>query len=78
MPTPECAQIIRRLPDYVEGSATAARCAEIERHLEQCTDCRVLLAALRRNERDEHAEPLPAAIPDRLYRAPGSSASLRF
>lgn len=78
MPTPECAQVIQRLPDYVEGNASAARCAEIEYHLEGCADCRVLLAALRQSAHDEHTGPLLAAIPDRLYRAPGLGSSPRF
>jgi len=78
MLTPECAQVIPRLPDYLDGDASAARCAEIEHHLESCADCRVLLAALRQTARHDHNEPLLAAVPDRLYRAPGASSSLRF
>jgi anti-sigma factor RsiW len=78
MPTPECAQIIHRLPDYVEGDASAARCAEVEYHLEGCADCRVLLAALRQNVHDQHAEPRLTAIPDRQYRTPGLGSPLRF
>ncbi len=78
MSNPECAQVIPRLPDYLDGDASAARCAEIEHHLETCTDCRVLLAALRQTARHDHAEPMPAAVPDRLYRAPGPNSSLRF
>jgi len=78
MSTPECALVIPRLPDYLDGDASAARCAEIEHHLETCADCRVLLTALRQTARHDHAEPLLAAIPDRLYCASGPTSSLRF
>jgi predicted anti-sigma-YlaC factor YlaD len=73
LPTLDCAHVIRRLPDYVEGDASAARCAEIEQHLESCAKCRLLLVTLRQANRQQFAAVQPAAL-DRPYRSTGLSS----
>jgi len=78
MSSPECSQVIRRLPDYVDGDASAASCAAIEHHLEHCANCCVLLAALRQTAHHDQTDLQTVTPPDRPYRAPGPGLSLRF
>jgi hypothetical protein len=58
--------------DYVDGALDAARRAEVERHLEQCPECRELVADLAEIRRLaaalEHRQP-PARAWNRLERA---------
>jgi predicted anti-sigma-YlaC factor YlaD len=37
-----CDELARRLADYSDGAADSALCAEIERHLRECTGCEAL------------------------------------
>jgi predicted anti-sigma-YlaC factor YlaD len=46
--TPECQARLAQLGDYVDGELEAALCAEIEQHLIDCDDCRVLIDATRK------------------------------
>lgn len=73
LPALDCSHVIRRLPDYVEGDASAARCAEIEQHLESCPKCRRLLVTLHQASRQQAAAVQPAAL-DRPYRSTGLSS----
>lgn len=34
-----CDELLQKLTDYSEGATDQALCAEIERHLADCTDC---------------------------------------
>lgn len=34
-----CEDLLKRLTDYSDGAADATLCAEIERHLSECTGC---------------------------------------
>ena len=43
-----CRDLLGSLSDYVDGLADAALCAEIERHLEGCDNCRVVVDTLGR------------------------------
>jgi len=37
-----CDELRRRFTDYADGATDADLCAEIERHLESCSDCQGL------------------------------------
>ena len=35
----KCEQLLQRLTEYADGALDGAVCAEIERHLDSCTEC---------------------------------------
>lgn len=43
-----CQHLLADLSDYIDGEAAAAVCAEIERHLADCADCRAVVDTLRK------------------------------
>jgi len=69
-----CAEIDELICDYVDGTLTAARKAEVERHLEECPACAELAkdsaAAVQFMERAADVEPPPELITRILYDAP--------
>ena len=68
----QCRHLLDELSDYLEGTAPAEMCAEIERHLAGCGDCRVVVDTLRRTIALYHVLPspeLPAAARERLYKS---------
>jgi len=69
----ECRHLLGALSDYVDGEAEAAICAEIERHLAECENCRVVVDTLKKTVylyHDTVAEPseIPAEVRQRLYK----------
>ena len=69
-----CAELEQLICDYVDGTLTAARKAEVERHLEECPACAELArdsaAAVSFMERAADVEPPPELITRILYDAP--------
>jgi anti-sigma factor RsiW len=58
------------LSDYLDGELDEQFCIEIERHLADCGDCRVLVDTLRRTVllyREHGHESLPTDVRERLY-----------
>lgn len=43
-----CQRLLDELDAYLDGSVAVGACAEIERHLAQCENCRVAVATLRK------------------------------
>ena len=67
-----CRHLLDDLSDFVTGEAAAAVCAEVERHLADCENCRVVVDTLRRTIQLYHDLPqpgLPAGARERLYRS---------
>jgi anti-sigma factor RsiW len=67
----ECRELLGGLSDYVDGTADAALCAEIERHLAGCENCRVVVDTLGRTVSLYQALPeeqVPAGVSERLLR----------
>jgi anti-sigma factor RsiW len=68
----ECRHLLGELSEYLDGEASAEFCAEIERHLADCEDCRIVVDTLRKTVllyRDLPQPGLPAGARERLYRA---------
>jgi anti-sigma factor RsiW len=68
----DCAHLLDELDDFLDEQASADLCAEIERHMAQCGDCRVVVDTLRRTIRLYRALPqpgFPAEARERLYRS---------
>jgi len=67
-----CRGLIRELSNYLDGELDAGLKAELERHLEHCDDCRMVVDTTRKTIHVFcHTEPIP--LPDevrtRLQRA---------
>ena len=71
--TPECQALLAQLGDYIDGDLEQSLCAEIEQHLADCDDCRVLVDTTRktvvlyRQHSQQSPVELPADITSRLW-----------
>ena len=67
-----CKALLGSLSDYVDGSLSDELCREIDRHLSECQDCRIVVDTLHRtvslyHKSAEDAE-VPGAVRERLFR----------
>lgn len=66
-----CHHLIETLSDYVDGELAPELCAELERHLSECDNCRIVVNTLKKTidlYRTPSAEDmLPDDIRQRLY-----------
>ncbi|MBN1284267.1 MAG: zf-HC2 domain-containing protein [Anaerolineae bacterium] len=68
----ECRRLLDGLSLYLDGEAEAALCAEIEAHMAECENCRIVVDTLRKTVllyREESPAPLPSDVRRRLYAA---------
>jgi predicted anti-sigma-YlaC factor YlaD len=59
-----CRDLLNSLSDYVDGSLQEELCAEIERHMSHCEDCRIVIDTLRKTVSLYRATPVPPPVPD--------------
>ncbi len=72
MATAQCQHLLENMSFYLDGEASAELCAEIERHLDDCTDCRVVVDTLRKTIALYQELPQPELPPEarlRLYKS---------
>ena len=72
MATAQCQHLLENISVYLDGVASAELCAEIERHFDGCTDCRVVVDTLRKTIALYHELPQPELSPEarlRLYKS---------
>jgi anti-sigma factor RsiW len=65
-----CRDLCPQLSEYLDGTASQALCAEIERHVAGCDNCRIVLDTLRRTVALYRGLPqpeLPEGFRERLY-----------
>lgn len=66
-----CRELLGSLSDFVDGLLEEALCAEIERHMADCTDCRIVVDTLRKTislyRTAPASEKLPYDVRRRLY-----------
>jgi len=66
-----CKHLLSSLSDYVDGELADNLCSEIERHMADCENCRVVVDTLRKTIYLVHATAEPATVPEdvrqRLY-----------
>ena len=65
----KCPDYINGLNDYIDGEIDPELCAEIERHLGQCENCRIMVDTLRQTVtlcREGQRERLPEALEAKL------------
>lgn len=69
--TPQCKQLLGSLSEYIDGELQSELCAEIEEHLKDCDNCRIVVNTLRKTVElyEQTADPagLPDAVRERLF-----------
>jgi len=67
-----CHDLIETLSDYVDGSLSPMLCEELERHLRECPNCRIVVNTLRKTielyQKEARQETLPNDVRERLFR----------
>lgn len=74
MNSDRCKYLLGQLSDYVDGELGQAVCEEIERHLADCGNCRVVVDTLRKTVmlyQWRGNDPLPGDVEERLYQVLG-------
>lgn len=66
-----CQELLSSLSDYVDGDLNPELCAELERHLQGCERCRVVVDTLKKTVelyQETSAEvAVPTAVRERLF-----------
>jgi anti-sigma factor RsiW len=66
-----CRHLLNSLSDYVDGQLGENLCEELEQHLADCENCRIVVDTLRKTVYLYHETAAPATIPpdvrERLY-----------
>ncbi len=69
----KCHQLLGSLSEYLDGELDDELCSVLEKHLENCTDCQIVVDTLRKTIYLYHAsaseEQLPADIRQRLFKS---------
>ena len=63
-----CRKFLNSLSDYVDGVLQEELCEEIERHMSDCEDCKIVVDTLRKTVYLYHNSPIPSAVPDDVRR----------
>lgn len=70
----ECKSLLESLSDYVDGTLNEELCEEIQRHIDECQNCHIVVDTQRKTVSLYHAtasEPadVPPNVRDRLFRS---------
>jgi anti-sigma factor RsiW len=68
----ECNKYIQDIADYIDGEADESLCAELEKHLKDCENCRIMVDTLRKTVvlcREGKRENLPPELSAKLNSA---------
>lgn len=66
-----CGELLEQLSDYIDGELDASLCVELEAHLAECPDCRVMVDTVRKTVtlyRAQAPAELPVDVEDRLFK----------
>ena len=66
-----CQHLLGQLPDYVDGELEQTLCEEIECHLADCQNCRIVVDTLSKTValyQTQGQDPLPGDVQERLYK----------
>ena len=66
----QCQSLLGSLSEYVDGTAQEDLCREIERHLADCEDCRIVVDTLKKTVFLYHATStsgIPLDVRERLF-----------
>ena len=68
----KCHSLLASLSDYVDGELNEELCSQIERHMEGCENCRIVVDTLRKTvslyQATAVAPSLPGNVRERLFR----------
>jgi predicted anti-sigma-YlaC factor YlaD len=59
-----CRYLLNSLSDYIDGDLEKALCDEIERHLTDCNNCRIVVDSLRKTIYLYQATTEPISVPE--------------
>ncbi len=65
----KCLDYIKELNDYLDGDLDPSVCAEIEKHIGECNNCRIMVDSLKQTVtlcREGKEEKLPEVLESRL------------
>lgn len=66
-----CKEHLRQFSDYIDGELAPELCAQLEAHMQQCEDCRIVMNTLQKTIDLYHvnsdAETLPEQVRSRLF-----------
>lgn len=65
----QCSDYINNLNDYLDGEISPELCKELEEHIGQCNNCRIMVDSLKQTVslcREGKKETLPKALEDKL------------
>ena len=65
----KCLDYISELNDYLDGQIDPSLCSEIEKHIGQCNNCRIMVDTMRQTVklcREGQEEKLPAELEEKL------------
>lgn len=69
--SPQCQQLLGSLSDYIDGQLQAELCAELEQHIKECDNCRVVVNTLRKTvelyQQTGTKSDLPEPVRERLF-----------
>jgi anti-sigma factor RsiW len=66
----DCEELLSGISDYVDGTASKELCAELQRHMEGCPDCRVVVDSIQKTVRlfrGEEEVDLPDGFHEKLH-----------
>lgn len=66
-----CQNLLRSLSDYVDGELDESFCIDLEQHLCECENCRIVLNTMKKTIEIYHTLPgedLPEDVRTRLYK----------
>ena len=67
-----CKHLLGNISEYIDGELSEELCREIEKHLEDCENCRIVLNTTRRTidlvQVSPNAEALPVKVRERLFK----------
>ncbi len=80
--SPQCRHLLDSLSEYVDGTLQDALCKEIERHLAECENCRIVVDTLEKTvylvrSLDDNTPVLPDDVRARLFRKLNLDAYLK-
>jgi predicted anti-sigma-YlaC factor YlaD len=68
----DCRHLLASLSEFVDGTLEAELCAEIQRHMEGCENCRIVIDSLQKTIYMYQVTKDPAVVPEdvrqRLYK----------
>jgi anti-sigma factor (TIGR02949 family) len=70
--TPECQKLIGELSNLIDGTISPELCAELEAHLKECKNCRIVVDTTKKTielyHREEASVEVPQGMREKLWK----------